>query len=93
MPKINEMFAFISTDKDAEDEGITAWNFIDVFKGDNNWAPLLGADQARVESLKPYAQHIADATGKTILFVKFSCRTELETMNPKPEEPKTVKCQ
>jgi hypothetical protein len=83
------MFAFIQSDKDPDDEGVTAWNFYDVFKDENNWMPLMGADMKRVESLKPIAQQIADKTRKPVQLVKFTCRTDLETINPTPKEPKT----
>jgi len=88
LPKITEMFAFIQSDKDPDDEGVTAWNFYDVFKDENNWMPLMGADMKRVESLKPIAQQIADKTRKPVQLVKFTCRTDLETINPTPKGAK-----
>jgi hypothetical protein len=73
MPLIEEMYAFISYDKDDNDEGICAFN-----TGFNTWMPMVGADMARVESLKPVAQQIANMTGKKIKICKFSTREVLE---------------
>jgi hypothetical protein len=50
--------------------------------------PLMGADMKRVESLKPIAQQIADKTRKSVQLVKFTCRTDLETINPTPKGAK-----
>jgi hypothetical protein len=72
MPLIEEMYAFISYDKDDNDEGICAMNTRGM------WIPMVGADMARVESLKPVAQQIVSMTGKKIKICKFSTREVLE---------------
>ncbi len=74
MLKINELFAFISIDEDSEDEGIIASKFGDV------WMPLVGADQKRVDSLRPIAKQIAKATGKHVILAKFTHRKDLEVI-------------
>lgn len=74
MPKINELFAFISTDEGPEDEGIIASKMGDA------WMPLVGADQKRVDSLRPIAKQIAQATGKRVVLVKFTHREDVETI-------------
>ena len=76
MPRISEMFAFIAEDTGPEDEGVAA-----VMVG-NVMLPLVGADMARVASLRPVARSIASASGKTVRLVKFSLREELETLAP-----------
>ena len=73
MPRIDEMYAFISYDKDDNDEGLTA-----LHGGYGVWMPMVGADMARVESLKPIAKEIAAITGKKIKICKFSTREVIE---------------
>lgn len=57
MNKITELYAFVATDPDGS-EGIMA------FRSGDHWMPMIGADLARVESLRPLADRIAKATGQ-----------------------------
>ena len=78
MPRIEELFAYITHEPgDPDDEGVTAM----VVPGIGS-APMVGADEARMMSLKPIAQKMATLTGQTIRLVKFSIKTELETIEP-----------
>ena len=79
MPKITEMFAFIAEDTGPEDEGVTAYSLGAV------WMPMVGADMARVNSLRPIAQQIASSSGKVVRLLRFTHREELETLNPSQE--------
>lgn len=72
MPKIEVIYAFISIDEGPEDEGIVAARMGDA------WMPLVGADEDRIESLKPLAIDIAQVTGKRIVLARFSNREDLE---------------
>ena len=74
MPKITELFAFISIDEGLGDEGIIAAKFGD------NWMPLVGADKKRVDSLRPIAKLIAQTTGKHVVLAKFTHREDVETI-------------
>ena len=79
MPKrlvIEKMFAFIAEDE--EGEGVCGYR--DPVS--REWAPLVGADMARVESLEPIAQIIANESGKRIRLVLFSERKELRVIEP-----------
>lgn len=78
MVTIDEMFAFVSDDPDGE--GVCAVHTA------TGWMPLMGADLARVESLRPIAQAIADQTGRRIRIVRFTTREEVGTIVP-AEEP------
>jgi len=71
MPRIEEMYAFVAEDSGPEDEGLVGMNT------GAGWMPLVGADMARVESLKPIARGIAAATGKKIKIIHFTQREEL----------------
>jgi len=69
--RIEEMYAFVAEDKDPDDEGVVG------FMADTGWMPMVGADMARAESLKPIAQNIARTTGKKIKLLRFTNREEL----------------
>lgn len=71
MPRIEEMYAFVAEDSNPDDEGIVGMNT------GSGWLPLVGADMARVESLKPIAKNIAAMTGKKVKLIYFTCRGEL----------------
>ena len=44
--------------------------------------PLVGADLARIASLRPYAQQVATAVGRPVTLAHFSVRTDQETLAP-----------
>lgn len=44
--------------------------------------PLVAADKQRLDQLRPMAQQIANQHGKPITLVRFSQRTDLETIRP-----------
>jgi len=66
------MFAFVAEEAPG-DEGIVA-----EYRG-GMWLPMVGADMARVESLRPLAQSVARSTGLKIKLVRFEKRVELES--------------
>lgn len=80
MPKITEMYAFIIEDTGPDDEGVVA---IASEKGDYGkiWLPLVGADMARVNSLRPLAAGIGNQIGKKVKLVHFTNREELEIIS------------
>ena len=75
MNRIEEMFAFVASEDDGE--GVAAAQM------GNMLMPLVGADAARVDSMRGIAQAICNATGRRITLVRFSQREELEVMGPK----------
>ena len=63
---IDDIWAFVATDE-AGNEGICAFY-------DNEhatWLPMIGADEDRVESLRPTAEAIAEKTGRKVKLVRF----------------------
>lgn len=74
MPIIEEMFAFVAEDTGPEDEGLVAE------KIGGFWFPLVGADMARITSLRPMAERIAHHTGKKIKLIRFCVREEMEVI-------------
>ncbi len=83
MPKIEEIYAYIAHEKgDPDDEGVCAFKVPAMGFEKEQWIPMVGADEARMTSLKKRAQEIANITGQKITLVKFSVRTELETIIP-----------
>ena len=72
--KITEMYAFVCEDSDAPGvEGIPA-----VAGPDGIAMPMVCADVARVQSLRPIAQRIAKEYGKRIRLVRFRQMEEVE---------------
>lgn len=74
--KIEKMYAFVCTDDDGT-EGIPA------FSGPGGMMlPMVGADLARANSLKPIAEDICKQLGKKITLCRFEVREELEVFEP-----------
>lgn len=73
--RINEMYAFVAVDDDGT-EGVCA------FPLDGVWMPMVGADSARVEALRPMAQQMATGLGKNVEIVRFTLRESIETIQP-----------
>ncbi|GAH58867.1 unnamed protein product [marine sediment metagenome] len=71
MPRIEEMYAFVAEDSGPDDEGIVGMSIGAVM------LPLVGADMARVESLRPIARSIGEQTGKKIKLLHFTQREDL----------------
>lgn len=71
MPKITEMFAFVTSDTDENDEGVLG---VGTSQG---LMPMVGADMSRVKSLIPIADKITEKTGKPYRIIKFSSMTDI----------------
>lgn len=75
---IDRLWAWIATEEDGT-EGVAA------FLGtDGMWMPMIAADRDRVESLRPMADVIAQATGRPLQLRRYDCRTDLETLTGEP---------
>jgi len=66
MPKITELYAFVSIGSDPDDEGIMAFQ-----TDDGTWMPMVGADMTRVNELKPMADRISEIAGKPYKILQF----------------------
>jgi hypothetical protein len=73
MPKITELFAFVSIGDDPDDEGVMAFQ-----TNDGIWMPMVGADMTRVNQLKPMAGRISKTTGKPYKILRFKIENEIE---------------
>lgn len=73
--RVSEIWAFIARDDDG-DEGVIA---IPTGLG---IMPAVAADQARLDSLRPYAQTAARVRGRDVRLVRFSHMTEVEVIHP-----------
>ena len=76
MPRIDKMWAFLSVDPDDGNEGVCAATLSPLLGP----VPLIAADEARLKSLTPIAEEIARLSGKEIVLVEFSTRTELRRL-------------
>lgn len=79
MPKIDTMYAYIAEDEGPDDEGVTAMRVGDMLR------PMVGADMARMESLRPLAMRIGEGGNKKITLCEFSNRKEIAKIWPKEE--------
>ena len=71
--KITELYAWIVTEKDGT-EGIPAQCL------DGVWYPAVGADCARIESLRPIAADMQIKMGLDVKLVRFSQMTVVERL-------------
>jgi hypothetical protein len=74
MPRIEKLYAWVSTEPDGG-EGVCAHEI--VLDGRRMMAALVGADRARIESHRFLAQDIARAAHRPVHLVEFSERTDL----------------
>lgn len=72
--RINQMFAFVLVDEDGT-EGVPAVQVEGV------WFPLMGADMARVDSLKRLALQEPSFRGKRLTIVRFGHRETIGTID------------
>lgn len=72
MPRIEEVWAFVSVDPDDGNEGVCA------FRTGDAWMPLIAADTKRLEQLRQIAKDLSKFTKNKIKLVKFTKREELE---------------
>lgn len=70
------MYAFVVLDSDGT-EGIPA-----ITGPTGVPMPMVGADMARVDLLRPIAEDVAKRMGLKVTLCRFEVRTELETFEP-----------
>jgi hypothetical protein len=70
LPKIERLYAFVAEDGPG-DEGLMA------FADNQWWIPMVGADFARVESLRKVADRISKKTGKRYRVLEFVLKGEM----------------
>jgi hypothetical protein len=72
--RITEIHAFIAVDPRDDSEGVIGH----MNPKTGVIEAMIGADKARIESLRPIAEHVAHATGKPVKLVRFSQREDKE---------------
>lgn len=75
--ELQTLTAFVAVDPANGDEGIIGRTL-----PNGVMMPMIGADQARIESLKPEAAQIAKMTGQTVRMIRFTGREILEELEP-----------
>jgi len=80
MPRLEEMYAYIVEDSGPDDEGILGITTVSREEAPIG-LPLVGADIASVNQLRPLAEGLAQQLGKKVTLVHFSNRQDLETIN------------
>lgn len=74
--RIDSIYAFLSVDDGGE--GVCAG----PLGPGGSVIPLIAADKARFDSLRPMGQYIAKITGKVVRVIRFKVREEIEIMLP-----------
>jgi hypothetical protein len=69
---IDGLWAYLAVGEQDGGEGVVAWNNM----------PLIAADRARLDSLRPYAEQVAKAAAKRVVLVRFDQRTDVEVLEP-----------
>jgi hypothetical protein len=75
---ITKLYAWIMIDEDG-DEAVPAWHHPDL-----GWVPMIGADEARMESLRPHVQVTANQRGVMAVLKVFAHGTVIDQINPIP---------
>lgn len=79
---IDKLYAYIAVDTEGKDgkpgEGIASFYSPET----GGWMPMIGADQERMESLRPMAQQMANEGGRRIVLASFDVRTDVEILEP-----------
>ncbi len=73
MPKITEMWAWITEDSGPDDEGV-----IGFMLPSGQWMPLVGADGERMASYKDHAYLACEVSGTVPKLVRFTTREEMD---------------
>jgi hypothetical protein len=74
MSRIDAIWAFVSVDPEDGNEGVLSAPLL----GPGSQVPLIAADPARLNSLRPIAQAIAMRSGMQVRLVRFHQREVLE---------------
>jgi len=72
---IERLWAYVAVHDDG-DEGIVGATVA------GNLMPLVAADKARLDQLRPWAEAAARASDKAVRLVRFDRRTDVETIRP-----------
>jgi len=72
--RIGVLWAYLAVAED-DDEGIISTQMGGMAM------PLIGSDEARMRSLRPYAERIARGSGRQVKLVRFDQRTDIEVIN------------
>jgi hypothetical protein len=78
VPKITELYAFVSIGSDPDDEGIIAFQ-----TNDGTWVPMVGADMTRVNELTPIANQICKTVARQYKILRFKLENEIEKKQKK----------
>jgi len=77
MPKklrIQDLHCFAAIDENG-DEGIMAFTL------NGMWHPMVCADAARIESMRPIALQLAQSNNRTVKLLRFGSRQDIETIH------------
>jgi len=84
MKTIDQITVAAAFDEAGQIEGVAGMKMGDA------WMPLVSADEERYEQIRVIAMMVAAKSGQTIKMLRFTTRTEVETITPetlKEESP------
>ena len=81
MPKIIELHAYIAADTAPDDEGLCAERRI-LLDGKAYWLPMVGADTARMLSMRDSVRTMCKAANLRIVLARFTAREDIEVFEP-----------
>lgn len=55
----------------------------EFLSSNDQWVPMVCADKARIDSLRPIAQELSNKTGKPVKLARFHIRDDVQTLTPK----------
>lgn len=75
--KVDEIWAWVSVDPADKNEGVISFN------SQVGPMPMVGADKDRMMSMRPLAEQIAKNSGIEVKLLRFTTRSEIETISSK----------
>lgn len=74
--RIEKLYAWVGEEPDGS-EGVLGWNFPDI-----GWMPLVGADKARVESYRQFAEISQGIFGRPVRLKMFAGGQVIDEIKP-----------
>jgi hypothetical protein len=75
--RITQLWAYLAVQgEDDDDEGVAA------IRINNQWMPLVAADEKRLKDLTPWALRLANESGIPIKLARFDVRTDIRVIEP-----------
>ena len=81
--RVTEMWAYVMVDPEDDCEAVPAIKVADPKTGEPCVMPLIGADAARVKSMRHIAANLAATSGRSLRLVRFTNMEVISEIKPK----------